>query len=153
MYDGILYVDVNVKGLRKLKLKLKTRSAKRRIMTIIKDKKHLALIKQWYAILEKTKKNGDFIFARMNNNLTISKSSIDNSEIVNITNIIKKITKRYCTFHSLRHSFATYNLAEILKHSTNNPYALIELSMTMGHETPRTTLNSYVHYDLIGLSL
>jgi hypothetical protein len=25
--------------------------------------------------------------------------------------------------------------------------------MIMGHETPKITLNSYVHYDLIGLSL
>lgn len=56
MYDDILYVDVNAKGLRKLKLKLKTRSAKRRIKTIIKNKKHLALIKKWYGILEKSKK-------------------------------------------------------------------------------------------------
>lgn len=153
MYDDILYVDVNAKGLRKLKLKLKTRSAKRRIKAVIKNKKHLALIKQWYAILEKNKKNIDFIFTRMNNNLTISKSAMDASEIVDITNIIKKITKRYCTFHSLRHSFATYKVAEILKHSTDNPYSLIELSMIMGHEMPKTTLNSYVHYDLIGLSL
>ena len=83
----------------------------------------------------------------------MSKSSIDDSEIVNITNIIKKITGRYCTFHSLRHSFATYKVDEILKHSTNNPYDLIELSMMIGHETPKITLNSYVHYDLIGLSL
>ena len=49
--------------------------------------------------------------------------------------------------------FATYKVDEILKHSTNNPYDLIELSMIMGHETPKITLNSYVHYDLIGLSL
>lgn len=153
MYDDILYVDVNAKGLRKLKLKLKTRSAKRRIKTIIKNKKHLALIKKWYGILEKSKKKGDFIFTRMNNNLTISKSLIDDTEIINITNVIKKITGRYCTFHSLRHSFATYKLEEILKHYMNNPYALIELSMMMGHETPKTTLNSYVHHDLIELSL
>lgn len=89
----------------------------------------------------------------MNNNLTISKSLIDDTEIINITNVIKKITGRYCTFHSLRHSFATYKLEEILKHYMNNPYALIELSMMMGHETPKTTLNSYVHHDLIELSL
>jgi len=152
MYDDILYVDINRKGLSKLKLKLKTRSAKRRIKVIIKNKKHLTLIKQWYEILGKTKKKGDFIFTKMNNKLTISKSSIDDSEIVNITNIIKKITRRYCTFHSLRHSFATYKVDEILRYSTNNPYALLELSMIMGHETPRTTFNSYVHYDLIELS-
>lgn len=153
MYDDILYIDVNIKGLRKLNLKLKRKSAKRRIKVIIKNKKHLTLIKQWYRILEKTKKKGDFLFTTTNNNLTMSKSSIDDSEIVNITNIIKKITGRYCTFHSLRHSFATYKVDEILKHSTNNPYDLIELSMIMGHETPKITLNSYVHYDLIGLSL
>ena len=151
MYEDTLYVDVNIKGLRKLNLKLKRRSAKRRIKTIIKNKKHLVLIKQWYALLEKSKKKGDFIFTTMNNNLTMSKSSIDDSEIVNITNIIKKITRRYCTFHSLRHSFATYKVDEILKYSTDNPYDLIELSMIMGHETPRTTLNSYVHHDLIEL--
>lgn len=56
MYDDILYIDVNIKGLRKLNLKLKRKSAKRRIKVIIKNKKHLTLIKQWYRILEKTKK-------------------------------------------------------------------------------------------------
>lgn len=153
MYEGIFYVDVNIKGLRKLNLKLKRKSAKRRIKAIIKNKKHLTLIQQWYKILEKTKKKGDFIFTSTNSNLTMSKSSIDDSEIVSITNIIKEITGRYCTFHSLRHSFATYKLDEILKHSKTNPYALIELSMMIGHETPKITLNSYVHYDLIVLSL
>lgn len=153
MYEGIFYVDVNIKGLRKLNLKLKRKSAKRRIKAIIKNKKHLTLIQQWYKILEKTKKKGDFIFTSTNSNLTMSKSSIDDFEIVSITNIIKEITGRYCTFHSLRHSFATYKLDEILKHSKTNPYALIELSMMMGHETPKITLNSYVHYDLIVLSL
>ena len=92
------------------------------------------------------------MFLEVSNNKIYSKLTSENI-IDEINKHIKNITSRYCTFHSLRHSFATYKVDEILKHSTNNPYDLIELSMIMGHETPKITLNSYVHYDLIGLSL
>ena len=149
MHEDILYIDVNNVGINKLKLKLKTRSTKRRIKAIIKDKEHLLLIKNWFTILKKEKKKKDFIFTKINKNLTPSKSPIKDSMIVNINKVIKETTKRYCTYHSLRHSFATYKINEILKYSIDNPYALIELSTVIGHETPKVTLNSYVHYDLI----
>lgn len=38
MYDDILYIDVNIKGLRKLNLKLKRKSAKEELKLLLKIK-------------------------------------------------------------------------------------------------------------------
>ena len=64
---------------------------------------------------------------------------------------IKNITSRYCTFHSLRHSFATYQLKELLKNKLDYPYAILQLSMIMGHETPEITISNYIHFDFLRL--
>ena len=64
---------------------------------------------------------------------------------------ILHITSRYCTFHSLRHSFATYQLKELLKNKLDYPYAILQLSMMMGHETPEITISNYIHFDFLRL--
>jgi len=71
---------------------------------------------------------------------------------VYLNKVIKDNTKRYTTFHSLRHSFATYRLKDILDDNiTVQTYNFIELSMQMGHQTPEMTINKYVHNDLLEL--
>jgi hypothetical protein len=38
-----------------------------------------------------------------------------------------------------------------LKKQNNFPYAVLELSIMLGHETPDVTLSSYIHADLMEL--
>lgn len=53
--------------------------------------------------------------------------------------------------HSLRHSFATYQLKKILEEIDDYPYAMLKLSMMMGHSSYDATLDNYIHYDFIRL--
>ncbi len=69
-----------------------------------------------------------------------------------LTTIIQETTKRYTTFHSLRHGYASYETLRILNDTDVNIYSFIDLS-TMGHESPEITLKVYVHAALILLNL
>jgi len=70
-----------------------------------------------------------------------------------LTTIIQETTKRYTSFHSLRHSYASYETLRILNDTDVNIYSFIDLSTKMGHESPEITLKVYVHAALILLNL
>ena len=67
----------------------------------------------------------------------------------NLTKIIQKVTGRYTSFHSLRHTFATYAVRDILLCNKVNPYKMIDLAVKMGHTSPEITLKKYTHRSVI----
>lgn len=150
LFDNKLCIDVNKKGLTLLKMKLKTKSAKRRVEVFIEDDLHLSLIINFLNKRENLKKNSKFLFLDSSENSIYTKC-INEEYVDNITISIKEVAKRYVTFHSLRHSFATYLFKKLIAKKKDFPYAMIQLSMMMGHETPEITLKNYVHFDYLRL--
>ncbi|MGB5791632.1 hypothetical protein [Poseidonibacter sp.] len=90
-----------------------------------------------------------YLFVEKSKNEKFSQKIIDESSIDFITKSIKEVTNRYCSFHSLRHSFVSYNINNFLFEGSDNPYELLDLSIKVGHITPETTLSSYTHSNLL----
>lgn len=144
-YGNTFYMDVNRKGLKKIKLNLKTRSSKRRVKAVIDNPAHLDLLKEWLSLRKGMDKRSPFLFLDTSKSGGLLTRVINESVFDEINASIQEVTQRYCTYHSLRHSFATYRFAQVMESQNETPYALMELSMQLGHETPDTTLSSYVH--------
>ena len=85
------------------------------------------------------------------NKTTILIKPIHETYINDISISIKEVVDRYVSFHSLRHSFATYQFKKMLEEIDEYPYAMLQLAMMMGHSHYNTTLDSYIHYDFIRL--
>lgn len=151
LFGNEIIVDVNNEGMKPLGWNLKTRNAKRKISVKIPISHHLELIKEWYDLRSSTSKSGYLFVTQKSNGFPKVKEPLPESIIEIFNTIIAEKTGRYCTFHSLRHSFATYAFLEILRLKQNVPYAIIELAVKLGHETPETTINTYVHYDVVQL--
>jgi len=149
VYGNTLCVDVNPKGMRKLDMKLKTSTAKRRICTIIENIDHLNIVKQYLNIRENIKNKNKFLFLDIDRNYNIRSKPIRENLFDEFSETLKQVTKRYVSFHSLRHSFASYEVKKILANQDSNPYKLIDLSLKMGHESPETTLKIYTHHSIL----
>ena len=148
--DDISYINVNNKGLRKIKLKLKTSTSKRRIPIII-DNEFKHYFTKWNDDRKKILQKNVYLFIERATNSFSSKTLISETSINSISEIIKDVTKRYCTFHSLRHSYITYQLINILNSENSNPYLILDLCIKAGHSTPAISLSSYAHYYFIRL--
>lgn len=150
-YGDDFYIDVNSKGLRKIKRKLKTTQSKRRVHAVITDIAHRKIIDEWIHLRNQLEEDKEFLFLAKGASNNILQSAIDENVFDEITQVIKGKTGRYCTYHSLRHSFATYRIKDIIDKGVKTPYALLELAIQMGHQTPDTTLGAYVHGDIVEL--
>lgn len=147
--DNDIYLDVNADGMKNLSLSLKTSNAKRRVQLMIDNMEHLAIVKEWMDLRLKLKQKSKYLFLKIENKKIFSKV-VEEKIFDSITAVIKQVTQRYTTFHSLRHSFATYRLKNILRKVNNNKaYDLLELSIEMGHQSPQMTANKYLHYNLL----
>ena len=151
IYNDVLYVDVNKEGLKKLGLNLKTTNAKRRIAAKIENKEHLSIIKRFLDLRSTIKNKSPFVFLRISEDNTIRSKAVDESVFDEITLILQSFTGRYVSFHSLRHSYATYEVLKTLQSPSSDPYRLLDLSLRMGHETPETTLKVYTHQSVLEL--
>jgi len=146
-----IYIDVNRDGMKNLGLNLKTDSSLRRVEMYIDNEEHKEIINEWWKLRNNLNKKTSYLFLE-NKGKKIYSKVIAEDIFIEYNKIIKKVTNRYATFHSLRHSFATYRLEEILKKSPKNrAYSFLELSIQLGHQTPNMTVNKYVHYDFIQL--
>jgi integrase len=143
-----IFVDVNNKGMKKLKTKLKTSNSKRRISACIKNKRHIEILSEFERSIASKTKNDKFIFTEVHHGKI---HVIDENVFDWINKIIKEVTSRYCTYHSLRHSFATYTYMDMIRDTNHRPYDMYELSTEMGHATPSMTLNKYIHANLVEL--
>lgn len=147
-----IQIDVNNKGLRFQKLKLKTGSSRRKIEFELPSK-FMDLVHRFENIRKELDIKSKYLFVQKSSSGTLTQKIINESSVDLITKTIKEVTKRYCSFHSLRHSFVTYNIKEFIFDVSDNPYDLLELSIKTGHVTPETTLASYTHADLLYLSI
>jgi len=146
-----IYLDVNKRGMKPLGINLKTDNSKRRVELVIHNKLHFSIIEEWLNLRYIIHPSAKYLFLKTEKDKTFSKP-ISEEVFFYLNQVIKKITGRYATFHSLRHSYATYTLKRILEKKNNNKaYDILELSITMGHQTPEVTINKYLHFDLLRL--
>ena len=149
IYGNTLCIDVNSEGLKKLDLRLKTDSAKRRVCTKIINNDHLEIITKYMEVREKVRNKNKFLFIHVDEQNKI-KSIVVNENIFNqIGKVIQGVTERYTSFHSLRHTFATYAVRDILLCKEVDPYKMINLAVKMGHTFPEITLKKYTHRSVI----
>ena len=145
LYENTLYVDVNPNGLRKRELHLKTKNAKRRVSATIINDNHLMIVKEFLSLREVVPNMSKFLFLHIDKDFTIRSKPVKDDVFTMIGSIIQRVTGRYTSFHSLRHSYATYEVAKILEQPDHDPYRLIDLAVRMGHESPEMTLKVYTH--------
>ena len=148
--DNKIYIDVNSIGMRNLGLHLKTKNSLRRVEMIIVDINHLSLLKEWWNLRQKFNIKSKYLFLQ-NEGKNIYSKVINEDIFSEYNKIIKRVTKRYATFHSLRHSFATYRFQYMINTQADKPYSFMELCIEMGHQTPDITANNYIHYELLNL--
>jgi integrase len=149
IYDNELYIDVNNEGLKKLDLKLKTYSSKRRVCTKVFNEEHLNIINAYIETRNKIRNKNLFFFLDVDEKNKIRSKVARETTFDNLTKIIQKITGRYTSFHSLRHTYATYTVMEIFECKEVNPYKMIDLSVKLGHTSPEITLKKYTHRSAI----
>lgn len=151
--DAVYSVDINVVGLKKDENSkkidsFKSSNASRRVNFVIKNEKHNQIF--MYFLEESVKKNPMYLFKDFD---LSSHSQFDSvmklSKIQILNDIIRKVTKRYATLHSLRHSYATWWLMDRIIDGQNFNDALLNFSIEIGHATPDVTMRSYIHYELI----
>ena len=157
MVNNEIFIDVNTRGVTDLnknqKKKFKSKNAIRHIKTIIDNETHKNLIEIFLSkrINKKSKNKHLFIdrsieYIDGNQYKIYSKSKIIKNYHLNYFNvIIKNVTKRYCTLHSLRHSYASYQIANIVKNKKSYNTELIDFSIKIGHNILDTTIQSYLH--------
>lgn len=144
---------VNLEGIKtdKLSTRLKTGNSKRKVSFHIKNENHAIMVKKF---LEQSKNNHDkYIFKEIKlwdgkKNLKIKKSAITYNNIEHINEIIKNVTNRYSSMHSLRASFATYKSSYILNNSNRSNTDLFNFSIEIGHQSPNITFKHYIHHYL-----
>ncbi|MDB2562862.1 tyrosine-type recombinase/integrase [Sulfurimonas sp.] len=160
IYGNKIYIDVNSDGLKRLDLKLKTSNAKRRVGAIIEDAEHLKILNDFFAKRSKIGNKSKFLFLQVKQievlvddvkhiKYAVKSKALPETEFDDITTILQSLTGRYVTFHSFRHSYASYEVKRIIENPSADPHQLIDLALRMGHESPETTLKVYVHRSLL----
>jgi len=144
-----LCVDVNPIGMKGLGMKLKTKTAKRRICVEIENQEHMDIINEYMNVRDALSNKNKYLFLHVSRHYDIPSKPMREDEFDGFNSIIKSVTGRYASFHSLRHSFATYELKKILASKNTDPHQLIDLAVKMGHESPETTLKIYVHRSVL----
>jgi len=110
-----IYIDVNSQGLKKVGLKLKNKNAKRRVELLVHNQEHFKILKTWYELrIKQFDAHDTFLFLKNQGKKIYRKKIVDDMFFEELSPIIKNVTNRYATFHSFRHSFATYRLKKIL---------------------------------------
>lgn len=151
--DAVYSVDINVEGLKtdldsKTANSFKTSNASRRVGFVISNEKHAKIFDAF--LKESSEKNAMYLFkdfdlaghSKFDSVMKLLKAQILNE-------IISKVTNRYATLHSLRHSYATWWFMQRIMNGQNFNDALLNFSIEIGHVTPDVTMRSYIHYELI----
>ena len=112
--------------------------------------KHLKIINDYFNLRQNMKNKNKFFFLQ---NYKGKSEVVKEVVFDNLTQIIQRVTKRYTSFHSLRHTFATYAVRDILLCNKINPYKMIDLAVKMGHTSPEIMLKKYVHRSVIDIFL
>lgn len=147
--SGKLCIDVNKNGAKKCKINLKTSNAIRRICELISNKNHLNILKQFWKLRRQIPNKSPFVFLEVDNDYTIRSKPVTESVFDEISEIIQAVTNRYTSFHSLRHSFVSYQSLSILNNNDSNIYDFINLSSKVGHQSPEISMKIYAHASLL----
>lgn len=139
-------IDVNIN---KLVKKFKTQSAKRRVEFKIDDEIYFDIFKEYLGLLEE----GDikYLFPDISSINKISKKEVQSlSYFLTCNQILQKITGRYTSLHSFRHTYVTNNLRKlILKKDNIQKKDLYNLVNMIGHLGPDVSLRYYTHIDYV----
>lgn len=151
--DAVYSVDINVEGLKsdinsKTAHSFKTSNASRRVGFVISNEKHSKIFEAF--LQESAKKNRMYLFKDFDLEAHSQfESAMKLTKTQRLNEIIQKVTKRYATLHSLRHSYATWWFMHRIMSGQNFNDALLNFSIEIGHVTPEVTMRSYIHYELI----
>ncbi len=149
-----IFVNMNGIKLDSKVTRLKTKNAKRKVFFAIQNKNHAKLLDEFLKasknISTKTLFKEVELWNQNNENLNVTKSIMPYNKIVYLNKIIQNITKRYCTMHSLRASFATYRFEQRLFSKVKYTEEMLNFAVEMGHETSLITFQTYIHSNLIG---
>jgi len=115
----------------------------------IADEKHFSIVKNLLEARKKIKNKSPFLFLDISDDNVIRSKVIDDKVFDEITQILQSFTSRYVSFHSLRHSYASYEVKKIIDSTNSNPQQLLDLAVRMGHEAPDITLKVYVHRSIL----
>lgn len=152
--DNTFQLYVTAEGFRKSKLdkSLKNRNAKRRVEFAISNKKLFKLVKKYYDLINQY--DLTFVFSDIldSTKKVAKKRVIKTSEVDEVNSILQKITKRYTTLHSFRHTYATNEVKKLTNLKEKSISDIFDLCVRLGHSDFETTLKRYVHIDTILLA-
>lgn len=148
--DSTFQLYVTAEGFRKSKLdkSLKNRNAKRRLEFTISNKKLFKLTKKYYDLIHQYELTFIFPDILKSTKKVAKKRAIKNLDIDDINIILQKITKRYTTLHSFRHTYATNEIIKIINSKEKSISDIFDLCARLGHSDFETTLKRYIHIDL-----
>ena len=149
IYGDKLCIDVNKDGLKKISKSLKTKNSKRRVCFSVSDENHFSIVKEFLKSRKSIKNKSPFLFLDISNENIVRSKVIADAVFDEITLILQGFTSRYVSFHSLRHSYASYELKKTIENVYSDPLKLLDLAVRMGHEAPDITLKVYVHRSLL----
>jgi integrase len=149
IYGDKLCMDVNKDGLKKIGKSLKTKNSKRRVCFSISDAKHFSIVKEFLETRKSIKNKSQFLFLEISDDNIVRSKVIDDAVFDEITQILQGFTSRYVSFHSLRHSYASYEVKKIIDDVYCDSQQLLDLAVRIGHEAPDITLKVYVHRSVL----
>jgi len=155
--ENCFTIDVNEEAMKSDKTvkKLKTKNAKRKVTFYVNNPLHADMVKRF--IKQSQKQKGTSLFKNRKFSVTTNAKSIDREILGGIleekhldylNDIIKDVTKRPCSLHTLRHSYVTNSIGYISEHFSFNT-ALMSLSVEIGHASIGTSFLNYGHLDLM----
>lgn len=142
---------VSSEGFKKSKINssLKNVNAKRRIEFTITNKKLFELVKRYHNLIRQKELTFVFPDILILTKKVSKKRVIKTSEVDKINKILQKITKRYTTLHSFRHTYATNEVKKLIHSKTKSVSDIFDLCVRLGHSDFETTIKRYVHIALI----
>jgi len=149
IYGDKLCMDVNKDGLKKIGKSLKTKNSKRRVCFNILDENHFFIVKEFLETRKSLKNKSQYLFLEISDDNIVRSKVIDDAVFDEITQILQGFTSRYVSFHSLRHSYASYEVKKLIEDVYSDPLKLLDLAVRMGHEAPDISLKVYVHRSLL----
>lgn len=154
--DNGFALDINKDGFKKMlhlskketHKGLKNRTARRRVTFTIENARFKKMVEKFFKICEKMGKK--FIFCEVHEKGIYSRP-VREATINELNLLMKETLNRDVVLHSLRHSFITYNVANILANThSNTQKEIFELCNMTGQSDPVVMMNNYLHIDHLG---
>ncbi len=143
--DNKIVLDIHSNDIVK---SFKTISAKRRVEFTIDDTNYFDILQKYLNFIEIKKMK--YLFPAISKKNTFQRKEIQSLTYFTSSNkIIQKVTGRYTSLHSFRHTFVTNNLRKILYQESKSKKDIYDFVNIVGHIGPDITLKYYAHIDYI----